>query len=349
MGFNPVLQQGTPESRLRYVKVAHLIEIIRKLSDITTAYFPEEYILMPTFGDFTPEALHKGDAIRVFFNKIMDFMDPSVLSDYFRPDDIVLYIDGEGINPKYLLDLARVLTEDNVDAVFGVRMSKNWGISPERALIELFELYITSKALGFEYLLPDGQCGIWGIKGSALMNMRDNLVAHRYEIELDLLTELLMRGFKIKYVKIEIDSQDTPERNLLKEWRKWRILHRIKLGFLATKFRLSSGALSELFKDFCRIIKEKYEKISKWVQLPENELLNEVLNRYKTDVLEEVCRNINQIEGIAKTFLKITNETRNLIYYHDKKDLPILPERLRGLIANLEEFINIGRTIRIVD
>ena len=153
---------------------------------------------------------------------------------------VAVYIDGEGIPPRHIRDHLRLLPEGG--ATISVRRNPDWGIGHERKLAEMFELWLVSRIFNVDPL-PDGQCGLWSLSWEAA-NVID-LRARTFEVELDLLTELLLNKVPLRFVDVEVEPADGTT------FRKED--HRKKLLFLAAKFKLSPDAVMREFEGFSRI------------------------------------------------------------------------------------------------
>ncbi len=121
-----------------------------------------------------------------------------------------------------------------------MRTSPHWGIGPDRILAELFELWLVSRIFGLGRLLPDGQCGLWALSRDAAGEL--TLTASRFEVELDLLSEVLRRSIELRYVPVEVSPPDGTA------FRPHD--HVRKLLFLAKKFRLSPDSVEDEFRGF---------------------------------------------------------------------------------------------------
>lgn len=158
--------------------------------------------------------------------------------------DCVLVCDGSNKIPySYLIDVFRELVSDiSVHCVMGNR-TNNKAISEHRYLIERFEIFMLKRYHKHDEDIPDGQCGIWGYKtGKLSVNGTQKeiaLTAEEYEVELDLLSEVLEKKLNQSFVEIalpetRIGTQFTFEKNL------------VKLRFLFKKY----GGLKENVQEY---------------------------------------------------------------------------------------------------
>jgi hypothetical protein len=130
-----------------------------------------------------------------------------VLKNVDVAPNIVLVCDGSGKIPyDQIIKLFRELISDqSVACVMGDRTS-NLAISYPRYLIERFEIFVLRTYLGCNKNVSDGQCGLWGFRyGKLSINGSEyeiKLTAEGYEIEIDLLSEVLEQ--KLNYSFIEV-------------------------------------------------------------------------------------------------------------------------------------------------
>lgn len=116
-------------------------------------------------------------------------------------NDYLISIDGDGQIPrKHILDILKQLV-NGVPAVLSCRKNKS-GIDETRNSVEKFELFLLSQAFGSN--LPDGECGLWGFNKNTFE--RIFLSANGFEIELDVLTELLSKKIKFGFVRTDVSE-----------------------------------------------------------------------------------------------------------------------------------------------
>ena len=192
------VQVGMPGDIRNMVFFSTIGDLIRAC--LPTAHVLEENLICPVVLKVTVGALNKGDAVRYFFSYFLEHVG-------LESQDVLLYIDGEGIPLSWLEEATRALDKYGVDVVLAARISPYWGVSPSRALIELLELYIISRAMGLRQLLPDGQCGAWGVRGHVVEEIVEDLRASRYGIELDILIEVLKHCYDIAFVPVEVEKE----------------------------------------------------------------------------------------------------------------------------------------------
>jgi len=169
----------------------------------------------------------KGAIIRLAFES-----NKSEMNDY------LVVIDGDGQIPrKHILDIIKQLV-NGIPAVLSCRKNKP-GIGEPRNAVEKFELFLLTQAFGND--LPDGECGLWGFDKNTFEKIY--LSADGFEIELDLLTELLTKKIKFGFVYVDVlESKDTTVGS--DNDKKKLIFLRKKLGF---------------GKDFISYMSEKFE------------------------------------------------------------------------------------------
>lgn len=153
--------------------------------------------------------------------------------------DYVICIDGDGdINFDYIFEVLEALLGGN-KAVFSCRQG-NYGLKPvERSYIEYFENGILE--IFFKTRVPDGQCGCYGFHNSIIKKL--SLTATNFDIELDLLINILQREEELTYIPIKIEQEEersnfTFEKNIE------------KLEFINKKLCLNKYFLKEYYVFF---------------------------------------------------------------------------------------------------
>ena len=129
------------------------------------------------------------------------------------------------------------LANQPIEAVMSCRKN-GLGISSERAQIEKFELYLLSQLYGID--LPDGQCGLWGLKGDFLQ--RAYLSADGFEIELDTNSVKSKPKAKFGFIPVRISESETTTFNVQS--------HRKKIVFICQKLGIGKDLIMALANKF---------------------------------------------------------------------------------------------------
>lgn len=129
--------------------------------------------------------------------------------------DVVLVCDGSDAIPyNYIVDIFQEFVSDaSISCVMAHRAGEK-SISSARYLIERFEVFSLKKYYGYQGEIPDGQCGLWCFKygkfcvGNSKKEIK--LTAQNYEIELDLLGEVIKNKLKFSFVPISLPIRQEP-------------------------------------------------------------------------------------------------------------------------------------------
>jgi hypothetical protein len=168
-------------------------------------------------------------------------------------------LDGDGqINFDNVFFIISELNKDE-EAIFSCRANR-YGISKERKIVELFETFILSEM--FEINLPDSQCGCWGFKSSLIAQKQISVSSKGFELELDLLSSLLMSRTLPTFHYVEVSSSAKTD------FEKGD--HNKKMIFLCNKLKIDKFRLESFM--------EKFEKLKKI----------ELLESYKKSILEHI-------------------------------------------------------------
>lgn len=180
--------------------------------------------------------------------------------------EIILCIDGTGrIPPEAVVDAVQLLQDSNCDAVFAQR-GENKGIEPERWIIERFEIFLVEEKYNIK--IPDGQCGCWAFVTHKDSERKMNLNASGYELELDILTEVLHKKLKYSFFPVEIHSEAA--KSLFDQEQ-----HASKLKYLAEKLGYKRWQLlkfAEYFNENCGRLPEKYMQVLNDIKIEEPKL-----------------------------------------------------------------------------
>jgi len=172
-----------------------------------------------------------------------------------------------------LIAIFQELVSDS--SVFGVMANRgdNKAISPARLLIEQFEVFMLKKYFNYPNDISDGQCGLWAYRTQKSYNNGESkcikLTAKSYEIELDLLSELLEKKLRFSFVNVELPKRDVPssftfENNIN------------KMKFLLSKYPKLKRSLRSYINSF-----ENIDKVKE--VLADTEIKN-MWERYKVEI-----------------------------------------------------------------
>lgn len=180
-----------------------------------------------------------------------------------QPPDFVIVCDGSGKIPyTYVSDIFQELVSDrNVASVMANR-GKFKAIDNFRYLLERLEIFFLRKYHKHSKIIPDGQCGLWAYRyGKLNLNGKEEeikLTADGYEIELDLLNEVLFKNLRYSFVNVEL-----PEITLSSGYNY--IDNIKKLNFLCTKCDKLKDCVHDYTKEFestdeCKELLKKLQK-----------------------------------------------------------------------------------------
>jgi len=198
------------------------------------------------------------------------------------PDvNYAIMCDGSGKIPyEQVVDIFRFLISDSrLACVMGNRI-RNKSISNERYLIERFEVFLLCKFFKHDKPIPDGQCGLWGFKIGEIKTDNSKyekikLTATGYEIELDLLSEVIGKGLQYAFLDIVLPAKNDG----------------ITSSF---KYDNNMSKMKALFKKYDRLeffvpeFLDRFEKTQDFIDLVKNNAIADFWRRYKTDLLSVV-------------------------------------------------------------
>jgi hypothetical protein len=120
----------------------------------------------------------------------------SCLSNCVSFPEVVIVCDGSGKIPyEYMSNIFKELISDSSICCVMANRKGYKAIDDFRYLIERFEVFCLVHFLNHPVNIPDGQCGLWCYKTGKLningISQEIILTATGYEIELDLLSEVL--------------------------------------------------------------------------------------------------------------------------------------------------------------
>lgn len=127
--------------------------------------------------------------------------------------DIVIVCDGSKKIPfKYIIDIFRTLVSDVAISCVMANRGENKNITKDRWLIERFEVFTICKHFGHKNKISDGQCGLWTYKHGKIkidgVEKEIKLTSNGYEIELDLLGEVIGQKLGYSFVDVELPKID---------------------------------------------------------------------------------------------------------------------------------------------
>jgi hypothetical protein len=169
----------------------------------------------------------------------------------FKESDtkIILHIDGsKAFNLKSIIHVAQCFLEPSIDAVLTVRKNDT-GISKPRQLLEDFERFVVSNSFNKTAIL-DGQSGCWSFK----LKNEIYITAIGYEIELDILTELLKLNANILWKDIDVYPRKPSQYDYLPDSIQ-------KLKFICNKLRITKSTILSLLQEFSRLHEKRIKDI----------------------------------------------------------------------------------------
>ncbi len=249
-------QLGVTELIIRYASPNHIID-------------GEGYVIK--YKDLCP----KGSAVRLQLDALCE-----------KNPDLIIFSDGDGQIPqKSILRALKILSETVYKALISCR-PRTQGIAGDREKVEKFELFILEEIYGIH--LPDGQCGFWGFTGDVLPKL--NLRAIGFELELDILSEILRKSVNFCFVEVDV------KRGEISSFREED--HERKIRFLADKYNIDDWDISKYISKFESIEK----KTGKEHNLPETykkslrELKLVGRRKKKTQCFSTSCKSCGKIE-----------------------------------------------------
>lgn len=199
------------------------------------------------------------------------------LKNMSKPPDFVIVCDGSGKIPyKYIVDVFQELTSDSSSWCVMANRTNNKAISQARYLIERFEIYSLKQCHNHTKEIPDGQCGLWGFRFGKFndngIQKEIKLSGEGYEIELDLLSEILSKKINYSFINVEL-----PEAEVKTSFRSEDNIKKMK--FLMKKYTPLNESITNYIKSFEQTQEFSYlcsdEKIaSSWVEYKSTLLKN---------------------------------------------------------------------------
>lgn len=189
--------------------------------------------------------------------------------------DVIISCDGSGKIPYHYIPkiFQEIISDTSICCAMANRV-ENKSISAVRYLVERFEIFMLRQLHQCKREILDGQCGLWGFRSGKLTSpqrkeVKIELSADGYEVELDLLDEVLKYDLGFSFVDIELPKNDgrtsfSYEHNLK------------KLKFLIDK--------NHKLKDFLYYYLNEFQQSPEFVKLCDQSLRSE-WEKYVNDVM----------------------------------------------------------------
>jgi len=153
--------------------------------------------------------------------------------------------------------------------------TENKAIAVLRYAIERFEVFSLKKYHEHNGEILDGQCGLWGYRyGDIYVNAtvcQILLTAEGYEIELDLLGEILEKDLNYSFIDVELPKRDANSSFTYKN-------NLDKMKFLVKKYSKFGQLISQYFLEF-----ESSQEYKELIIKKEDE---DEWKKYKTDLVK---------------------------------------------------------------
>ncbi|MBI2580205.1 hypothetical protein HYV85_00155 [Candidatus Woesearchaeota archaeon] len=200
----------------------------------------------------------------------------SCLKNVSKAPDFVICCDGSDKIPYlYIVDVFKELTSDSTIACVMANRIENKAISPERYIIERFEVFCLKNHNNHPKNVLDGQCGLWGYRyGKFIVNSEEKeivLSSEGYEIELDLLSEVLSKNLNYSFIDVKLNVPKNAKTGFSRQD------HIKKMLFIFRKHQKIKSCLSDYLDSF--------EKTDEFKQLFKDELKSE-WESYKDELLK---------------------------------------------------------------
>ena len=162
--------------------------------------------------------------------------------------DVVICCDASGAIPyeKIIGIFTRLISDSSICCVMTNRIG-NKSIIPIRYLVERFEIFAIQTLHEHDTKILDGQCGLWCYRhGKIDVNGEEKeikLTAKKYDIEIDLVDEVLSKKLKYSFVNIELPPRDVPSGYTKED-------NLSKMKFLLNKQDTLKGKLQEYINKF---------------------------------------------------------------------------------------------------
>ncbi|MCX6817667.1 MAG: hypothetical protein NTU57_02325 [Candidatus Aenigmarchaeota archaeon] len=251
----------------------HHIPILRGRPIIVNADTGEEDLFVGTHK--------KGDIIRYYLKE----MHKEVYGNIEKVHDFVICIDGD--NDISFNNIFKVLDSliSGEKVCLSCRQGK-FGMGEPRDQIERFELNIVESI--FNKSIPDGQCGCWGMHHSIVKDLE--LSANGFEIELDIIINILKKGIVPFYIDLSVKQQGSSTFDAKD--------HEDKLKFICDQLKISPELLNKIYEYF--IIEYRYT-------LPKEYLCLKQFKGKKPDGREIKIETRKSTFKCEKTYNKICN------------------------------------------
>ncbi len=196
--------------------------------------------------------------------------------------DFVIACDGSGAIPfEDIVDIFEVLVSDSSMACVMANRIGNKSINDSRYLIERFEIFSLIKLFNHKKGIPDGQCGLWGYRhGKLKINDTETeikLTGIGYEIELDLVSEVVEKKLEYSFVDINL-----PPRQVSSSFDYANNLKKFK--FIISKYPQLKFIISEYFN--------QYENTVEYNNLINKPEVKKTWENYKENVFKIINKQI---------------------------------------------------------
>lgn len=225
-----------------------------------------------------PSQVGKGVAVRMAAMAILDWTDRH-FSPLARRESWIVMVDGSGsyINQVEKLFRAVENSETGAVAMLGKRVSEDWGISPPRKFVELFEKKLLETRFGRE--LPDCQAGIWAIRLDVLENV--SLTTPGYGLEFDLAAGLLRSNIPFEFADVTVNpdrSKSTYSKG--KNPDDYVDTSSRKLRFIVQRLGMSEGEFKNIWDEYQDDLPMVYKKRVKNMLAKDNPFVDRLFSSF---------------------------------------------------------------------
>jgi hypothetical protein len=170
---------------------------------------------------------------------------------YEKSPEIIIYMDGsQKIDKKYIINICEIFRDrQDCDIVLSKRGTEK-GIAIERYQVEEFENYIVENH--YKCHLPDGQCGCWAFKNHQHVSHKINFTAEGYEIELNLMIEVLEKKLNFVFMPLEIVTEKGKSPLTAGFPKELYVeIHTQKIKFIAKSLQKKKFEIVAILDEFC--------------------------------------------------------------------------------------------------
>lgn len=180
----------------------------------------------------------------VFFSNCMQVVLGDLHKEYYRKESSIIFCDGSGkIDFNSIIGIACGLARGD-QLILGYRAKPETTQSENRVIIERFENYIISQR--FHIVLPDGQCGCWGLSTRMLCKMP--VTARSYDLELDILIGGLYAGMEPRFSEVKLIGKPRGSKKPITDYTEE--IHEKKLVFILHKLNIPGTVLPAMAGEF---------------------------------------------------------------------------------------------------